>query len=119
MRAGQELQEDGTVDGHYRYQLVTRIAWADLQLPPTPKPQKETRTAHDTKFGAAPAAVPKTPAINNIKVKARRRPIKSPGSVSSSERNWSIKPYIQGPRMTRQRRAQRSKPTRGKPSALE
>jgi hypothetical protein len=76
---GRNSKKTALSTGTTEYQLVTRIVLADLQLPPTPKPHKETRTAQDTKFGAAPAAVPKTPAINNVKLKARRRPIKSPG----------------------------------------
>lgn len=84
VRAGQELKKDCGIDGHCTQgSMSTRIigrvlGLGSLQFPPTPKPQNETSTAHETKLLAAPAAVPKTPAINNVKLKASRLPMRSP-----------------------------------------
>ena len=48
-----------------------------VRFPPTPKPINATRIAQATKFGAPPAAIPKIPAMNSVKLKARRLPIRS------------------------------------------
>lgn len=47
------------------------------RFPPTPNPTKALITAHATKFGAAPAAIPKTAAMKSVVLNANRRPIKS------------------------------------------
>ena len=49
----------------------------NARLPPTPNPMNDTKTAHETKFGAAPAAIPKTAAIKRVVLKASRLPMRS------------------------------------------
>src|SRR6266550_2051767 len=47
--------------------LSTRLLTCDpTYFPPTPNPTQATREAYATKFGAPPAAIPKTPARNNV-----------------------------------------------------
>ena len=85
MRTGQELQEDGGIDG----QVATRKPKSDQRLcpffvnvvhlsfthPPTPTLHRASKTQTAAKVGDPAAQRPKTAAIPSVQLKAHFRPM--------------------------------------------